>query len=136
MYEVSLLPIILGGIANLVIGFVWYNPQVFGTAWMTLAGLSKEHMEAGMKKMPLMALIGTVAAVVMAYVMAHFAIAWGVWDWIGAVELAFWLWLGFVVPALLGVVLWEGKRVKLFIINAGYWLVSMIVMSLILIFLS
>ena len=83
--------------------------------------------------MPLMMIVAVFAAVVMAYVMAHFGIAWGVFDVIGAIELAFWLWIGFVVPVTLGVVLWEGKSVKLFFINAGYWLVSMVVASVILV---
>lgn len=133
MYEVTLWPILAAGIANLVIGFIWYNPSVLGTTWMQLAGISPAQMEAGKKKMPLIMGIAILAAVMMAYVMAHFGIAWGVFDVIGAIELAFWLWLGFVVPVTLGVVLWEGKSAKLFFINAGYWLVSMIVASIILV---
>ena len=117
----------------MVIGMVWYNPKVLGTSWAKLAGVSDETMAKGKKTMPLMAAVGLFFAVVMAYVMAHFALAWGVFDWIGAIELAFWLWIGFVVPPLLGVVLWEGKSVKLYFINIGYWFVAMIVMSLILV---
>ncbi len=133
MYEVTLWPVLAAGIANLVIGFIWYNPSVLGTIWMQLAGISPAQMEAGKKKMPLIMIVAVLAAVVMAYVMAHFGIAWGVFDVVGAVELAFWLWIGFVVPVSLGVVLWEGKSVKLFAINSGYWLVSMIVASIILV---
>lgn len=133
MYEVTLWPVLAAGIANLVIGFIWYNPSVLGTVWMQLAGISPLQMEAGKKKMPLIMIFAVLAAVVMAYVMAHFGIAWGVFDVVGAIELAFWLWIGFVVPVSLGVVLWEGKSVKLFFINAGYWLVSMVVASVILV---
>ena len=133
MYEVALWPIIAAGISNVIIGMIWYNPSVLGNTWMKLTGLSSEAVEAGKKKMPLMAFIGMLAAIVMAYVMAHFGIAWGVFDVVGAVELAFWLWIGFIVPATLGVVLWEGKSFKLFAINAGYWLVAMIVASIILV---
>ncbi len=133
MYEVTLWPVLAAGIANLIIGFIWYHRSVLGTTWMQLAGLSAAQMEAGKKKMPLMMIVAVFAAVVMAYVMAHFGIAWGVFDVIGAIELAFWLWIGFVVPVTLGVVLWEGKSVKLFFINAGYWLVSMVVASVILV---
>lgn len=133
MYEVTLWPLLAAGIANLIIGFIWYHPSVFGTKWMRLANISPESMEAGKKKMPIIGFFAVLAAIVMAYVMAHFGIAWGVFDVIGAVELAFWLWVGFVVPTSLGVVLWEGKSVTLFFINAGYWLVSMIVAAVILV---
>jgi hypothetical protein len=68
-----------------------------------------------------------------AYVMNHFGIAWGVFDWIGAVELAFWCWLGFVAPTMLGMVLWEMKPIKYYAMVAGYWLVAFIMMAVILV---
>ncbi len=133
MYEVTALPVLLAGLANVIIGFIWYNPKVFGDAWITMSGLDREAMAKNTKMMPLMALIGLVTSIVMAYVLAHFYIAWGVWDWIGAAELSFWIWLGFVMPPALGVFLWEGKSFKLVLINAGFWFVSMIAMGVILI---
>jgi hypothetical protein len=132
MYEVTLWPVLAAAVSSVLIGFIWYNPHVFGTAWMRLAGISPSTMEAGKKTMPLMAFFGFLASLVMAYVMAHFGVAWGVFDWLSAIELAFWLWLGFIVPAMLGIVLWEGKSFKLYAINVSYWLVAMIVMALIL----
>ena len=44
----------------------------------------------------------------------------------------FWNWLGFVAPVTLGSVLWEGKSPKLWVLNNGYYLVSLIVMGVIL----
>ncbi len=132
MYEVTLWPILAASISNLIIGFIWYSPKVFGTVWMNLAGVTPEAMEKGKKRMPIMVIASLVAAAIMAYVMAHFGIAWGVFDWIGGVELAFWLWLGFIVPAMLGIVLWEGKPLKLYFINIGYWFLSMVAMGVIL----
>ena len=136
MFEVTFLPILFAGIANVVIGFIWYHPKVFGSIWMRHAGLSPEKVEAGMKKMPMMAFVAFLAAVLAAYVMNHFGIAWGVFDWIGGIELGFWSWLGFVVPAMLGSVLWEGKSITYFSITAGYWLVSFIAIALILVLAS
>lgn len=136
MFEVTFLPIFIAGILNVVLGMVWYNPKVFGTAWMAGANVTPEMAERGKKKMPLMALIGLIAAMLVAYVMNHFGIAWGVFDWIGAVELAIWCWVGFVAPTLIGSVLWEMKPLKYYAINAGFWLTSFIVMALTLVWLS
>lgn len=133
MNEVTLWPVVAAGFASSIIGFIWYHPNVFGSAWMRMAKISPEMMEAGKKKMPFMAFFGLIGAILMAYVMAHFAIAWGVYDWLGAIELAFWIWLGFVVPPMLGIVLWEGKSVKLFALNVFYWLFAMIAMALVLV---
>ncbi len=130
----DVLPILAAGISSVIIGFVWYHPSVFGSAWMRMSGVTPEMADRAKKKMPLMAFFGLLASMVVAYVMSYFAIAWGVFDWIGAVELGFWCWAGFTAPVLLGSVLWEMKPIKLYIINTLYWLVTFVVMALILLF--
>lgn len=76
-----------------------------------------------------MAFIGLLAAMVVAYVMSYVSLAWGFYDWIGALELGFWCWVGFIAPTMLGMVLWEQKPFKLYLINVLYWLVALLVMA-------
>lgn len=129
----DLWPFVAAGAFNVVLGFIWYNPKVFGTAWMQMAGATPEMMERGKKRMPLSTGVAFLASVLIAYVMSYFAYAWGVFDWVGALELGFWCWAGFTAPVLLGSVLWEMKPVKYYLINAGFWLVSFMGIALILI---
>ncbi len=136
MFEITLLPILAAAIGNLILGMIWYNPKVFGTIWMRGAGITPERAEMGKKRMPLMALLGVIAAMLIAYVMNHFGIAWGVFDWIGGVELGFWIWIGFVVPILMGSLLWEQKPFSYFAINAAYWLTSLVMMGVVLVVLA
>lgn len=133
MYEISLWPILGAAVANVVLGMVWYHPKVFGAAWMRLANISPDTAEKVKKQMPVRAVCGFLASIIIAYVLANLGIVLGIFDIIGAVlDLAFSAWIGFIAPVLLGAVLWEGKSLKLYAINAGFWLVSLIVMSLIL----
>lgn len=132
MFELSFWPVLAAGIANVVLGMTWYNPKVFGAAWMRMANITPEAAERGKKRMPVAVVVALLASMLTAYVMYHFGVAWGVYDWIGAVELASWIWIGFVAPLMLGIVLWEGKPLKLYFINVGYWLVALIVMAVIL----
>ncbi len=37
--------ILLAGLVPLVTGFVWYNPKVFGNAWMKSVGMTGESMK-------------------------------------------------------------------------------------------
>jgi hypothetical protein len=37
--------ILLASIIPLIIGSIWYNPKVFGTAWMKATGLTKQQMQ-------------------------------------------------------------------------------------------
>lgn len=133
MFEVNYIAVLVAGLVPVILGMIWYNPKVFGGMWMRLANLSPEAMERGKKLMPFHALIGLVGALVMAYVLTHFGIAWGVFDWIGAIELGFWVWLGFQVPVLLSPTLSEMKPWKLFFLNAAYQLVATVLVAVVLV---
>jgi hypothetical protein len=37
----------IAALIPLIIGFIWYNPKVFGTAWMKGAGLNPDNMKGG-----------------------------------------------------------------------------------------
>lgn len=133
MIEVSFWPILAAGVASVLIGWIWYHPKVFGSAWMRMSGINPEMAERGKKRMPLMAIIGLCASILVAYVMNYFGIAWGVYDLVGAIELGFWSWIGFVAPTMLGIVLWDQKPFRLYLVNTLYWLVAFVVMAIILV---
>ena len=134
MYVVTFFPILLAAIVNMIIGYVWFHPRVFGALHMRLSDISPERAEQLKKRMPLMVCIGFVASMLVAYVMNYVGIAWGVYQWVAALELGFWCWAGFIAPSMLGMVLWEGKSFRLYLIISLYWLVSLMTMSLVLLF--
>ncbi|MFD0834761.1 DUF1761 domain-containing protein [Mariniflexile aquimaris] len=41
------LAIVVAAVSALVVGFIWYNPKVFGTAWMQAAGMTDEQIKGG-----------------------------------------------------------------------------------------
>ncbi|OGG75147.1 hypothetical protein A3H74_04095 [Candidatus Kaiserbacteria bacterium RIFCSPLOWO2_02_FULL_51_13] len=133
MLDVTFFPILIASIANMIIGFVWYSPHVFGSVWTRLSGVTPEMVESGKRRMPAVLLVALLAGMLTAYVINYFGAAWFVIDVVGAVELAFWIWVGFVAPVMLGHVLWEQKPFTLYLINTLYWLVAMIVMAIVLV---
>lgn len=124
--------VIAAAVALIVLGFVWYSPVLFGKKWAHLSGLSMESMKMKPMTMGLM----VVSALVMAYMLNHvlvFASAYMQESGVNAgLMTGFWVWLGFVAPVALGVVLWEGKSWTLWAINAGYYLVGLAIMGVIL----
>jgi hypothetical protein len=44
----------------------------------------------------------------------------------------FWIWLGFIATSQINSVIWDGRPVKLYLINVGYYLVSYLAMGSIL----
>ncbi|AOW09326.1 DUF1761 domain-containing protein [Flavobacterium gilvum] len=45
--EMNLIAIFVSALTTLVVGFIWYNPKVFGTAWMEENGLTQEELRKG-----------------------------------------------------------------------------------------
>ena len=57
----------------LLLGFVWYHPQVFGRTWMTAAGMTDEKMRSGNRILTfgLTYLIGLLVAVTLMPITIH-----------------------------------------------------------------
>ena len=128
---VNLVAVLVAAIASMVIGFIWYGP-LFGKTWMKLMGYDPKNMD--MKKgMVKMYAIAFISSFIMAYVLFHsyiFANAfYGIDKFTAGLMTGFWSWLGFVAPVQYGSVLFQGKSNKLFLINTGYQLVSLLVMG-------
>jgi hypothetical protein len=138
MADVNYLAVFACGIFAMVIGFVWYGP-LFGKAWSQLMGwgeMTPELMAEKQKQARPAYAITFVLSLVTAFVLAHeliFASAFTNTTGVAAgISAGFWNWLGFIVPVTVGTVLWDGKPWKLWFINAGYWLVLLLGMGVIL----
>ena len=117
-------------ITSMLIGMLWYSPILFGIAWMRLLGRSEEEIK---KSNPKKAMAGSfVMTLISAYVLAHFVGYMEVSTLAEGLQLGIWLWLGFIATLSYNMVLFEGKPHKLYFINIGYQLVSIVVMSVIL----
>jgi hypothetical protein len=131
--EINWLAVIVAGIVNMVIGYLWYGP-IFGKMWMSLSGIvmtpekMAEMKQKGMGKSYALMFVG---ALIMALVLfKSIASVSGFLQESGAsvgVMVGFFSWLGFIAPVLLGSVLWEGKSWKLWIFNNAYYLAVLLV---------
>ncbi|HNQ11922.1 MAG TPA: DUF1761 domain-containing protein [Bacteroidia bacterium] len=57
----------VAALVPLVLGFIWYNPKVFGTAWMNVCGLTEEKLKGA--NMPVIFLLSYVLSVMLALAM-------------------------------------------------------------------
>jgi hypothetical protein len=45
--EMNFISPLVAAFTTLLVGFVWYHPKIFGTAWMKETGLTQEELEKG-----------------------------------------------------------------------------------------
>ncbi len=130
---VNYLAILVSAIVVFVVGGFWYSPLLFGNIWMKLMGFSdKDLKKAKEKGMTKAYIINFIAALIMVWILAYFVKYVGASDWVGGVQAGFWIWLGFFATQMIGGVLWEGKPVKLYVLNTGYYLVALMIAGAIL----
>lgn len=140
--------------AALVIGFIWYHPKVFGTAWMKASGMTEAKIKAAnpVKIYGLALLCAFFVAMVLQSLCVH---QMGAFSMVGGdVEGAlpsyhafmndygiafrtfkhgvfhgFFAGLFFALPVIGTNALFEQKSAKHAFINAGYWTVTCMVMG-------
>ena len=128
-FTVNYLSVVVAAIAGFIIGWIWYS-ALFGKAWMKLSGKSTKEINASKKKgMAGAMIVAFIAQFIMAWVLAVFISATSASGWLEGLGIGFWAWLGFVATIGLGIVLWEGKPMKLFWINSLHWLVVLLIMG-------
>lgn len=129
---VNYLAVIVAAVVAYAVGAVWHSPVGFGKQWMRMMGLNEESKKSMPLTAPQAMSIGFVVTLLVAYVLAQFIVLTGADSLETAVQLGFWIWLGFLAPTLANGWLWEGKQLKLFAFNAAYALVNIEVMALVL----
>tara|TARA_R110000868_G_scaffold173829_2_gene410219 strand:+ start:6824 stop:7303 length:480 start_codon:yes stop_codon:yes gene_type:complete len=151
--EMNFLAILVAAISALVVGFIWYNPKVFGNAWMKAAGMTEEQIKGGnmakifvlafifavllsMSLMPIVihqmgaySLVQGELGILPSYgaFMADYGDAFRTFKH-GAFHGAF---AGiFIALPIIGTnALFERKGAKYIFINSGYWIVTLSVMG-------
>ena len=119
--------ILISVIANVLVGMIWYSPKMFGNYCMKSAKLNKKEMEKGMAKGFAFMIV---SMIVMAYVLDMFINTAD--TALAGAQVGFFAWLGFIATVFLGPVFWEGKPLKLRMVYAGNYLISLLITGAIL----
>ena len=131
---INYLTVLFAAIASMIIGGLWYGP-IFGKKWIALMGWTPEQVEAGKKKgMGKNYALMFLGSLLMSFVLAHsFIFASSYLNMEGAaagIMVGVWSWIGLIVPVTMSSVLWEGKSWRLWVLNNGYYLVTLSVMGI------
>lgn len=118
--ETQIIFIVIAAITQFILGAVWYSPLLFGNKWMQImeaTHFSKEELQKMQKAMGpfyalqfLLTLFSTFALVNLAAVTPF-----------SLYHIAFWVWLGFIVPTQIAGVIWGNTKKK-------FWLSQIVIM--------
>ena len=134
--KINFLAVLVSVVVNFFFGYLWFTP-LFGKAYGKEMGFEKmEPRKNEMLKGMIFMIIGNF---LFAYVFAHNLVAWSFVPGMknmgivsNALTSAIFTWLGFYFPGLLGSTVWERKSWKLFAIQGGYSLISLLIVAFIL----
>jgi hypothetical protein len=134
--DVNYIAVLLAAVASMVVGFVWYGP-VLGKQWMKERGMTPEKMKEAGRDMGKMYGISFVLAIVTAFVLSHVMFLSEYFFQYPSLQTglttAFWMWAGFVMPVQATATIFSDKKNwKLFGMDTGYQLVSLLVMGVVL----
>ena len=135
--HINIAAILVATVVNFILGFVWYT-TLFMKMWTKEMGYDpnmRPDKKAMVKGMVLMVIGNFLFAWVLAFYLAGWQYIPGVKEmgpFANGVNSALSVWIGFYIPVHLHAIVWEKKTWKLFAINGGYHLVSLLVVALIL----
>ncbi len=152
--EINFLALLVAALSTLVVGFIWYNPKVFGSIWMRESGHTEESLKgANMAKIFILSII---YAFLMSFILQTLVIhQWGV---MGLIEndlvnakpsfAPFWedykneyrtfrhgalhgfiTGLFFAFPLIGNNALYERRSFKYVMVTSGFWIVCFTIMG-------
>ena len=109
-----------------IIGALWYSPKVFGRIWMDGTGLK----EADVNNCGIGVYIGAfVTAFLICFGLAVFLFLTESRTLLDALVVAFFAWVGFILPTHLSKLLWEKTPLSVFFINTTHGLVGLLAVA-------
>jgi hypothetical protein len=121
--DINWLALLVAAVVNMVVGALWYSPKLFGKPWAKLLG--KKVGDMGDANIGYA--VSAIGALVQVWVLVHFVRYAGALTFVKGAVVGFWLWLAFVAVVMAMDVVFEGRNWKFWQINAGYFLVVLLI---------
>jgi hypothetical protein len=126
--QVNTWAVVAAMVSSMVVGSIWYARSVFGNTWMKLA---RVEGDGGSVVRPIVTTM--IVSLITAYVLAHVSYLSNQFFQNSflqdAVTTAFWMWLGFTAARFITHDAFEGRPMKLTLINIANELVTFLVMG-------
>ncbi|GAB4511242.1 MAG: DUF1761 domain-containing protein [Allomuricauda sp.] len=126
--DINFIAVVVAALSMFLIGAAWYSSALFGKVWLKELGKDASFLDTGNMKL----IFGGafLLSLIMALNLAGFISGYESWTWglIGGLLAGF----GWAAMSLGMIYLFERRSMRLFLVNAGYLVVSFAVMGIIL----
>jgi Protein of unknown function (DUF1761) len=129
---IHILPVVVSAVAVFVIGALWYSPILFGKQWVKAHGHTPEKLQAMRASMGRAYGVSFLCYLVMAAAMSILIGRMGIFLPIGGVKLGAVIGFGFAATIGLTANMFSEKPLAAYLIDAGYQIVYLMVMGVIL----
>lgn len=130
--KINYLAVIVTAIVHFIIGGLWYG-LIFGNKFIELIQWTPEQLQRVASESHAKEYIfAFLTSLVLVYILAHFVQYTKAKGVAGGMQTAFWLWLGFVATTQLATVVFEQRKLGLYLLNVGYQLVAILIAGAIL----
>jgi hypothetical protein len=109
-----------------ILGALWYSPVLFGR--MARSGVP-ENAKAADKRWALSMLLTFAANISVSVILLHVILLNGTYGIKGGAKFGFVVGLGLVAAPMLATYIWEKRPLRLFVVNAGYWILALTISS-------
>lgn len=116
--------VIVAAVIHFIIGGLWYGP-LFGNKFLEIIGWTPEQQAQIVAQTHWSAyLIAFLTSLILVGTLAYFIAYTGANGVAGGMQTAACLWLGFVATTQLATVIFEQRKLGLYLLNVGYQLVA------------
>jgi len=124
--------VFVAAIVYFIIGGLWYG-LIFGNKFIEIIGWTPAQLnQVAAQSHWSQYAVAFATSLVLVFILAHFVQYTGAKNAGGGMQTAFWLWLGFVATTQLATVVFEQRKLGLYLLNVGYNLVAGLVCGAIL----
>jgi hypothetical protein len=129
--HINYLAVLVSAVVAFAIGGLWYSPVLFAKQWVNAHGFTEEQMKemqkgAG-KAYGISILCQLLIALAIAIIVSYVNLAW----FVQGLKLGLLVWGGFALPLGLMAAMFTDRKMAVFLIDAGYQLVYLLVMAVI-----
>lgn len=141
IFDIQYLVVFIASVVSMGVGFLWYSPIIVGKQWMRERNFTEDSLKKAQAKMGPLYGVSFVVSLITAYALAQvIGMSQSMYEQstlqIGITS-ATWMWFGFIMPVQVTQTIFsDEKNWKLFAIDSGYQLASVLAMGTVLGILS